>query len=110
MTVTSIDVSASQFPIDKQFSFGRQNFIFRFRKNAISNEYSVEIYTIDGQTFLYGNKIVYGQNIIDSIKAPFSNKIIPLNISLLQNDTGTTEINDTTFGDQIKLVTNIVED
>ena len=105
--ISSLDVSAAEFPVDKTFTFDGTQYLLRFRKNKFTG-YSVEIYTDDGATFLYANKIVYGENLIDCpVVAPFSDKIIPLCVSLLTSDTGTTDIDDSTLGDKILLITDI---
>lgn len=106
MTVTTLDISAAEFPTEKTYTFSNRTYLFKFRKN-IFGDYVVEIWSADGRTFLYANKIVYGQNIIDTIKAPFQDKIVPLCISLITSDNGTKEINDTTLGDAVQLVTAI---
>ncbi len=106
MTVTYLDIAASEFPSDRLFTFNSVSYLFRFRKNKFA-AYSAEIYTADGKTFLYAMKLVYGQNILDTIVAPFSNPVVPLNPALITSDIGTTEVNDETLGVKIKLVTGI---
>lgn len=105
-STTSLDVSAVDFPSDRLFTFNSVSYLLRFRKNMFEG-YSVEIYTPDGKTFLYANKIVYGQNIMDTILAPFQNEIIPFNPALITGDVGTTEVNDSTLGKEVKLLTAI---
>jgi len=107
-TYKYLDVSAADFPVDKYYTFSNVTYLFRFKKND-NGLYTVEIWDVKGQTFLFSNKIVYGRPICDSLLAPFQDKIIPLNIDVLNGLAGTTDINDSTLGNQIKLYTSIVE-
>lgn len=106
-----LDVVASQFPVDKLFSFARGSYLFRFRKNtkAANVFYTVEIFAADGRTFLYSNKIVYEQELLDSILAPFIQKIIPLNLDRLSTGSGVADITDETLGREILLCTSLTE-
>lgn len=106
-----LDVSAKQFPLDKFFSFGSGSYLFRFRKNNQAKDtfYTIEIFAADGRTFLYSNKIVYEQPILDSILAPFEQKIIPLNLDRLSSGVGIADITDETLGREILLMTSLTE-
>ena len=107
-TVTYLDVKASELPVNKYYTFSKKTYLFKFKKND-NGIYTVEIWDNKDQNCLFTNKITYGMPIIDSLLAPFQDKIIPLNLDVLNGESGTTEINDETFGNQIKLYTGLVE-
>jgi len=104
-----LDISGAQIPVNKFYEFEGVTYIFKFKKNEVGNFFTVEIFDEVDENFLYGNKIVYGQTINDTILSPITGEIIPLNISILQGDPGTQEINDETFGDPIRLYTNLTD-
>lgn len=106
-----LDVGAPQFPIDKFYQFGNGSYLFRFRKNGIAATvfYTIEVFKPNGRDFLFSNKLVYGINFIDSLLAPFTDKIIPLNVDFLASGVGPTDLNDETLGDQILICTKLTE-
>lgn len=106
ITTEFIDISGAQIPVDKFYEFGGVQYIFKFKENQ-AGFFTVEVFDASGINMLYSNKIVYGQPIFDTILAPTQDKILPLNIIVLQGQSGTVEINSTTLGTEIKLFTNI---
>jgi len=106
--IISLDISADVIPVDKNYTFSSGSYLCRFRKND-SGIFTVEFYTADGTTFLFSNKLTYGQNVIDSILAPFTDKIIPLSINVLQGVVAPKEIDENTFGNDVVLATAINE-
>jgi hypothetical protein len=109
--VQFLDVGARQFPVDKYFTFGNGSYLFRFRKNVQAEVpfYTVEIFSANGKKLLFANQLVYGQNAIDSLLAPFRDKIIPLNIDYEATGVGADYLNDETLGKDVLLVTGITE-
>ena len=103
-----LDISGSQIPTDKFYEFDGDTFVLRFKFND-AEFFTVEVYDSLNKTFLYSNKLNYGSNIIDSLLAPFTSKIIPLNPDILRGELSTEEITAETLGDKIKLVTDITE-
>lgn len=106
--IISLDISADVIPVDKIYTFSSGSFLCRFRKNN-SGIFTVEFYNANGTVFLFANKLTYGQNVIDSILAPFTDKIIPLSINVLQGVSAPKEINDNTLGADVVLATAINE-
>lgn len=106
--IISLDISSDVIPVDKIYTFSNGSYLCRFRKND-SGIFTVEFYTSDGQNFLFANKLTYGQNVIDSILAPFSDKIIPLSINVLQGVSAPKEIDGNTLGQDVVLATAINE-
>lgn len=104
-----LDITGSEIPISKTYSFDGITYTFRFKENKSFNFFTVEIFDATGEIFLYSNKLVYGRPIMDSTLAPFLDKIIPLNIARLQTGKGTALITKDTLGGEIKLYTSIVE-
>ena len=109
LNIEFLDVSGAQIPVKKTYEFEGITYTFRFKKNSIGNFFTIEIYNEIDETFLYSNKLVYGQTITDTLLSPISGDIIPLNIQVLQGNPGTQDINESTLGDSIKIFTNITE-
>jgi len=103
-----LDIKASEFPTEKYYNFSGKVYLFKFKKNAIGF-YTIEIWDAKNQNFLYSNQITYGVTICDSALAPFMDKIIPLNLAVLNGNSGTIDINDDTLGNKVKLYTDISE-
>jgi hypothetical protein len=103
-----LDIVGSEIPVRKIYSFGGESYQFFFKKNEQYDFFTIELYDATGETFLFSNKIVYGQPVIDSLLAPFQDKIIPLNLAVLQTGEGVKEITADTLGNEIKLYTNII--
>lgn len=102
-----LDINGVEIPIRKTYEFGGVSYIFDFKYNEKYDFYTVEIFDITGEEFLYSNKLVYGQNIIDTKLAPFEDKIIVLNLSVLSTGEGVIDITADTLGNEVKLYTNI---
>ena len=107
LDIEFLDISGAQIPIEKFYEFEGTTFIFKFKKNEVGNFFTVEIFDELDENFLYSNKLVYGQTIIDSILSPITGDIIPLNISVLQGEVGVQDITEETLGDSIRLYTDI---
>jgi len=105
----SLDLFGSQIPINKFYDFEDITFLLKFKKNRDGNFFTVEVFDSLGINFIFGNKLVYGVNVFDSISAPTTEKLIPLNINILKGEQGTEEINEETLGNAIKLYTDILE-
>ncbi len=109
INVEFLDISGDQVPVSKIYSFEGPTFVFRFKFNSLGF-FTVEIYDATNRTFLFSNILNYDSNIIDSLLAPITSKIIPLNIKILKGDIGTEEITEETLGNDIRLYLNITED
>ncbi len=104
-----LDITGVEIPVKKTYEFGGKLFIFHFKENTKFGFFTVEISDATEENFLYSNKLVYNQPVIDSLLAPFTDLIIPLNITQLSTGSGVIEINRETLGNEIKLYTNITE-
>jgi hypothetical protein len=109
--VQYLDVGATQFPVDKFFTFGVGSFLIRFRKNARGEVpfYTGEVFSANGKTFLFSSQFVYAQEFIDSLLAPFQDQIIPLNVDRESSGLGADYLTDETLGNEVLLATDIVE-
>lgn len=106
--ILSLDIAAADMSVDKVYSFSNGSYLCRFRENS-SGIFTVEFYTANGKTFLFSNKLTYGQNVIDSILAPFTDKVIPLSINVIQGVQAPKEVSELTLGNDVQLVTAINE-
>ena len=104
---TFLDISGDQIPVTKTYEFSGTLYNFSFKENVAFNYFTVEIFDISGETFLWSNKLIYGQPLMDSQNAPFQDLIIPLNIDVLQGILGTQTITRESLGNEIKLYTDI---
>ncbi|MCH7928816.1 MAG: hypothetical protein IID03_12685 [Candidatus Dadabacteria bacterium] len=104
-----LDITGEEIPIKKTYEFGGRSFVFHFKENTKFGFFTVEISDATGEIFLYSNKLVYNQPIMDSLLGPFTDLIIPLNINQLSTGAGVIEITRETLGNEIKLYTNITE-
>lgn len=102
-----LDLTAAQLPVDKAYTFAAGSFIFRARKNSEFPSYTIEVFSSDGRTFLFSNRLTYGQNFMDYLLGPFTDQIIPLSVNLLQGKPGSDVIDDVSFGSQTFLGTAI---
>lgn len=111
LKVQFLDVSAKIIPADKFYTFSTGGFLCRFRKNNFADVpfYTMEVFAANGRTFVFANKLVYGQEFVDSLLAPFRDKLIPLNIDYEATGLGPTELTDETFGTDIRIVSGIIE-
>jgi len=105
-----LDLFGTEIPVKKTYTFGGTSYVFSFKENVKNGFFTVEIFDITEENFLYSNKLVYNQPIIDSLLGPFQDKIIPLNIGELSTGSGVIEITRETLGNEIKLYTSILED
>ena len=106
---TFLDISGNQIPVIKTYEFSGTLYNFSFKENRSFSYFTVEIFDISGENFLWSSKIIYGRPIMDSTNAPFQDLIIPLNIDILQGNPGTFDITRETLGNEIRLYTNIIE-
>jgi hypothetical protein len=102
-----LDLLGTEIPVQKTYEFSGQTYIFFFKKNDLGF-FTVEVYDVNTEEFLYSNKLVYGQPIMDSKLAPFEDLITPLNLGVVTTGQGITDINSETLGNDIKLYTNII--
>lgn len=109
-TTEYLDLSGAQSPVNKFYDFDGVQYVFKLKFNDIGSFYTIEIFDAASENFLYSNKIVYNQNMLDSVLSPISGKIIPINIDVLQGNAGTVEISETSLGVSIKLYTDIVSE
>jgi hypothetical protein len=107
LVIKSLDVFGAQIPVDKYYTFGNKSFLLRFRK-SINGIFSVEVFDSNGEKFLFSNKLTYGQQFIDSLLAPFQDKVIPLSINLIRGEPGIDVVNEE-LGEEVKLMTDIIE-
>lgn len=105
-----LDIVGADVPVQKTYEFGGKTYLFDVKYNDTEAFFTIEIYDINTNTFLFSNKIVYGQPLIDSKLAPFQDTIIPLNLDYLKSGNGTREITKETLGNEIKLYTSIIQD
>ncbi len=109
INIEFLDISGDQVPVNKFYELDGTTYTFRLKYNDIGEFFTLEVYDTLNQTFLFSNKMVYGTNMIDSLNAPFPDKIIPLSINILKGDQGTENITEESLGNSIKLLTNIEE-
>jgi len=103
-----LDLLGTEIPVKKTYEFSGQTYVFDFKENE-AGFFTLEIYDVNTNEFLYSNKIVYGQPLIDTRLGPFSDLIIPLNLNRFIAGEGITTITRQTLGNEIKLYTSIVE-
>lgn len=110
MKAEFLDISASQIPIKKRYTFDGISYVFRFKYNTRHGYYTVEMYDATDRVFVFSAKIVYGMNLTESAFCPIKTKIIPLNLQELAGNSKDTSITPDNFGTRIKLYTRLVED
>lgn len=110
LSIEFLDISGEQIPVNKFYEFSGTTYVFRIKYNEAGDFFTIEVYDSLDTTFLFSNKIVYGSNLIDSLRAPFADKIIPLNLDILQGITSSEEITTESLGAAVKLYTNIEEE
>lgn len=110
-TLEYLDISAEIIPCEKFYVLDNVSLLLKFRRNTQGERtfFTVEMYDPSGGEFLYSNKLVYGQNVVDTLLAPTKQKMIPLNINVIAGLKGNREISDRTLGEEIVVMTDIVE-
>lgn len=109
MRAEYLDITADQIPVRKRYVFDGSSYILDFKYNDLYGFFTVEVFDSTGDDFLFSSKLVYGQNIFDSVMSPISSKLIPVNIRYLTGESDVTYITPETFGREIKLYTSIEE-